>query len=94
MLKITLHRDETPARMVLEGKLAGVWVEAAHEAWRNLPRPEGTPVVVDLTGIDYVDSGGRDLLAAMWRDGATLQATGCCTKYIVEEISQGGRQGG
>lgn len=91
MLKITLARDEQPARIILEGKLAGAWVEEAREAWRSVPKQDGgTPVIVDLKAIDYVDGGGKELLAEMWRSGATLQATGCCTKYIIEEIARTG----
>jgi hypothetical protein len=92
MLKITLYRDEQPARMVLEGKLAGAWVEEARDVWRNLPKSAGgASMIVDLKAIDYVDGGGKELLATMWREGATLQAAGCCTKYIIEEISKTGR---
>lgn len=92
MLKITLYRDEQPPRMVLEGKLAGAWVDEARDVWRSLPKPAGgTSVIVDLKTIDYVDGGGKELLAAMWREGATLQAAGCCTKYIIEEIAKTGR---
>ena len=91
MLKITLHRDETPVRMTLEGKLAGAWVDEVREVWRSLSRAEAGPFVVDLSGIDYVDVAGKNLLATMWREGARLNATGCCTKFIIEEISKGGR---
>ncbi len=93
MLKITVNRDEQPARMVLEGKLAGAWVQEARDAWRQFAKEAGgAPLIVDLKTIDYVDGDGKDLLATMWREGATLQAAGCCTKYIIEEIAKGGRR--
>jgi ABC-type transporter Mla MlaB component len=92
MLKITLHRNETPARMSLEGKLAGPWVDEARKAWRSLPRPEAGSFVVDLSGISYLDAAGKNLLATMWLEGAKLKATGCCTKFIVEEITKGSRE--
>jgi anti-anti-sigma regulatory factor len=92
MLKITLHRNERAVRMTLEGKLAGAWVDEAREAWKSLPGPKAGSIVVDLSGIDYVDAAGKNLLVTMWRQGAKLKATGCCTKFIIEEITRGGRE--
>lgn len=76
-------------RFLLEGKLSGVWVDEARQAWRALPPQEA---VIDLTGVTYVDADGKALLAAMWRDGAELQAAGCCTRFIVDEITGRGRE--
>lgn len=92
MLKITLHRDETPVRMVLEGKLAGAWVDEAREAWHALSPDVRRTLVVDLTGVHYVDRAGKALLAAMCQGGAQFQASGCCTKFLVEEITKSGRE--
>lgn len=94
MLKITIQPELTPVRFLLEGRLAGAWVDEARRAWRCLPIHEGRPPIVDLTGVTYVDTEGKSLLTAMWQEGAKLQAAGCCTKFIVEEITgSGGKQG-
>ncbi|MBD0315990.1 MAG: anti-sigma factor antagonist [Nitrospiraceae bacterium] len=86
MLKITVERDSTPVRVLFEGRLAGAWVDEARKAWQAVPHREA---VIDLTGVTYMDSDGKALLATMWREGADLQAVGCCTKFIVDEITGG-----
>lgn len=86
MLRVTLHRDETPTRLVLEGKLAGAWIEEARQAWCGLPDRD-EPLVVDLTGITFVDSDGKRLLSEMVRSGVTLHASGCLNRSIVEELT-------
>lgn len=90
MLKVTVAQKGARSRLVLEGRLAGPWVDEAGEAWRKVRRT-GSSVVVDLTGVTFVDDGGKALLHAMWRDGAELRAAGCCTRFIVEEITRHGR---
>jgi anti-anti-sigma regulatory factor len=90
MLKVTVAQKEARSRLVLEGRLAGLWVDEAREAWRKVRR-SATPVIVDLTGVTFVDESGKALLRAMWRDGAELRAAGCCTRFIVEEITRHGR---
>jgi anti-anti-sigma regulatory factor len=87
MLKITIEREGTPVRFLLEGRLAGAWVDEARKAWQALSHRQA---VIDLTGVTYVDTDGKALLTAMWREGADLQAAGCCTKFIVDEITGGG----
>ncbi len=87
MLKITLHCDETPARLVLEGKLAGPWIDEARHAWRESPKRPGSPLVVDLTGITFVDSEGKRLLSEMLGSAVTLHASGCLNRSIVEELT-------
>ncbi|ALA56467.1 hypothetical protein [Nitrospira moscoviensis] len=91
MLKITLHREDTPARMVLEGRLAGAWVEEVRAAWRTFSL-DGRPLLVDLTGVTYVDTEGKVLLADMGDGGAQFRAAGCCMKFLVEEITKGRRE--
>jgi anti-anti-sigma regulatory factor len=85
MLKITMQSETTPVKLLLEGRLAGAWVDEARRAWHALSQ-QGRPTIVDLRGVTYVDADGKSLLAHMSQQGAELQAAGCCTKFIVEEI--------
>jgi anti-anti-sigma regulatory factor len=88
MLKITIQSEPAPVQFRMEGRLAGAWVDEAQRAWTSLPVHKGVAPVVDLTGVTYVDAAGKALLTAMWREGADLRAAGCCTKFIVEEITE------
>jgi anti-anti-sigma regulatory factor len=45
---------------------------------------------VDLTGVDYVDTAGRYLLALMHQAGARFVASGCAILALVEEIETRG----
>ncbi|MCC6966796.1 MAG: hypothetical protein IT391_11030 [Nitrospira sp.] len=47
MLKITTQNKQ-PARMVLEGTLAGAWVEEARQAWQRFLQETGGRPAVDL----------------------------------------------
>ena len=89
MLKITQHQDAASESVsfVLEGRLAGPWVEELDTCWRVGGANLQSRTVVDLTGVTFVDADGRALLTRMWQQGAELRAAGCLTRCIVEEIT-------
>jgi anti-anti-sigma regulatory factor len=95
MLKITGQQDAAPDSMslILEGRLAGPWVEELSSYWRQMAANSQGGAVVDLTGVTFVDAKGKELLTRMWRQGAELRAAGCLTRCIVEEITKAGRAG-
>lgn len=86
MLKITIHPGAGVARMKVEGRLAGPWVEELNRCWREVAGTQPNQVVVDLSGVTFIDSEGKALLAKMWQQGATLHAVGCLNRCIVEEV--------
>ncbi|HEX5544097.1 MAG TPA: hypothetical protein VFX10_01305 [Nitrospira sp.] len=88
MLKITRQRraEVDSLALVLEGRLAGPWVEELRDSWRALSVNERNRVVIDLADVTYIDAQGKALLADLWRKGAELRAAGCLTRCVVEEI--------
>lgn len=98
MLKIT-EQWETEAdslTLVLEGRLAGPWVEELQIAWQALSANEHNRVVrvvINLADVTYIDAKGKTLLARLWREGAELRAAGCLTRCVVEEIRRNERGG-
>ncbi len=90
MLKITVQDRASDTVFELEGKLAGPWVEELKECWRNAA-VRRQPVKILLCAVTFVDARGKDLLSEMYRNGAELEAEGCMTKAIVDEITRGGR---
>jgi hypothetical protein len=90
MLKITIHPEAGVARLRLEGRLAGPWVEELDRCWREVAGTQQSPVEVDLTGVTFIAPEGKALLTRMWQQGAKLHAVGCLTKCIVDEISKAG----
>ena len=72
---------------MLEGKLAGPWVQELERCWRSaLGTPQGDPMRVDRSAVTFIDADGKALLARMYHEGAELAAPGCLNRCIVGEI--------
>jgi hypothetical protein len=84
MLKITTKSEAERTTLELEGKLAGAWVDELERCWKDVRHHPN--VTVSLTAVTFIDGAGRNLLVRLHRDGAALQAAGCMTRCIVEEI--------
>lgn len=95
MLKITGQRDASPDSilLILEGKLAGPWVEELNSYWSQMSVIQQSCTAIDLTGVTFIDSDGKALLTRLWQQGAELRAVGCLTRCIIEEIAKAGRVG-
>lgn len=89
MLKITEQRSSgaDSVSLILEGRLAGPWVMElqAYVGQTLVNRRRCTKI--DLGGVTFIDAEGKALLARLWREGAELQASGCLTRCVVEEIT-------
>lgn len=90
MLKISVHEDSKGLNLTLEGRLAGPWIGEAERVWLALGgRAAGQPVVIDLSGVTFVEAEGERLLARMFEQGAELQAADVMNKAIIEQIQSG-----
>jgi hypothetical protein len=86
MLKITTHVATDTTRITLEGRLAGPWINELERCWRESKHSAGAQrLIVDLTGVTFVEQEGKTLLTRMYQAGAELLATGCCMRSIVED---------
>jgi len=88
MLKITVQPDEKGTKILLEGRLAGPWVEELDRSWRQVSGGEAGRVIVDLHNVTFVDAEGKGMLRQMCKSGAELQASGCLMRCLVEEIAK------
>lgn len=93
MLRITEQRESEQGSVVLrlEGRLAGLWVEVLNTSCRQILATEQRCVVIDLTGVTFIDADGKAILCRLWGEGVTLRASGCMTKCVVEDITGVGR---
>ena len=93
MLKITRQQGVNPstAWLVLEGRLAGPWVEALKAYCHEMSVNQCRCTKIDLGGVTFIDPDGKALLARLWEEGAELRASGCLTRCVVEEIIRAGR---
>ena len=87
MLRITTCNDSGITRFVVEGKLAGACVGELEKCWQAAGNRESQEsIVVDLTGVTFIDACGKQLLARMHEQGIGFIATGLMTKSLIEEI--------
>jgi hypothetical protein len=77
MLKITEQRlhPAGPTTLVVEGRLAGPWVDELRSAAKSQQRP----FALDLAGLSYADEAGVTLLGQLVADGAEVART---TAYV------------
>src|SRR5262245_42764921 len=87
MLRITIHDDAGILTFQLEGKVVGPWAQELEQCWRNTVADRSSSSVrVDLEGVTSIDGRGRELLRAMYAQGAELDAADCLTMALVGEI--------
>ena len=87
MLRITTDHKRGKLTLSVEGRLAGQWVAALEQCWRELlaatPRQKFS---INLCGVSFIDNAGKILLREMHRLGGELIAEGCLNQAIVNEI--------
>ena len=91
MLRITIRKKASTSRFVIEGVLAGPWVEELLRSWEMSTQIEKKNALIDLIDVTHIDSQGKALLTEMHRQGARLLAKGLLTQAIVEEIQGNGK---
>jgi ABC-type transporter Mla MlaB component len=93
VLKITSQQDPVRQSMslVLEGRLTGPWIEELRTYCRMMSENQQRCTKIDLTGVTFVDADGKLLLTQLWQQGVELQASGCLTRCLVEDIAKSGR---
>jgi outer membrane protein len=89
MLRITTEKKTGKISLTVEGKLAGPWVVALEQSWRDA-LAHATPedrLSVNLCGVSFIDSAGKAALREIYSQGGKLVAEGCLNQAIVREIS-------
>jgi outer membrane protein len=88
MLRITTEHKRGKTILSVEGRLAGQWVAALEQCWRELVA--STPkqrFSINLCGVSFIDNAGKILLKEMHGLGAELSAEGCLNQAIITEIA-------
>jgi outer membrane protein len=84
MLRITAEKKRGKTVLTVEGRLAGAWVGALAQCWKE--RASDEKFCVNLCGVSFIDAAGRVLLKEIYREGGKLVAEGCLNQAIVNEI--------
>ncbi len=83
MLRITLQEGRE-STLKLEGKVQGPWVLELQRSWQELrERGKNKGALIDMWSVSFIDSGGKDLLLQMEREGARLVNLPAIIKYIL-----------
>jgi anti-anti-sigma regulatory factor len=88
MLRITTCNDAGNTRLVVEGKLAGASVDELEKCWRSASSMEPGSLLLDLTGVTFVDASGKKLLTLMHQQGIGFVVAGIMTRCLIKEIEE------
>jgi len=89
MVRVTTEEEVGEVRMKIEGRLAGSDVNDVQAHWQAITAArEHSSILIDLSGVTFVDEAGKRLLAEMNRQGDKFVASGLLTKAIIEEVSR------
>jgi len=87
VIRISKIRKGAGRRLLVEGTLAGDWVEVLEKSWLEAQASRnGEPMRIDLSGVTWIDDKGRELLKRILQDGAELRATGIMTRSVIKEL--------
>src|SRR3989454_2593275 len=94
MLRISTETKRGKRILSVEGRLAGPWVSALEQCWREVRAASSAEKVsVDLCGVSFIDAAGKVLLKEVHRQGGQLVAEGCLNQAIVNEIVASEKKG-
>jgi len=90
MLRITINETPTGQEWILQGKLAGPWVELLASKWEATREERGQrKCTVNLDEVSFVDQSGEATLRAMKKEGAELKACGIFTRHVLSCCGRG-----
>jgi anti-anti-sigma regulatory factor len=88
MLRITINETESGMGLVLEGRIAGPWVEELDRVWvETAPRLGSRKLSIDLRNVMYADSDGKRVLRNIFsQSGAELVANSLGIQDLAGEV--------
>jgi len=89
-----MDQQSQSVTLKLEGRLNGPWVDELKRSWGEIKRSRpAASVVVDLWGVSFIDSQGKELLRSICRQGADLRGNPLMTKPVLEHVKNGSGNG-
>jgi hypothetical protein len=89
MLRITINDTESGMGLVLEGRIAGPWVQELERVWVEMaPRLGSKKLSIDLRNVTYADAGGKRVLRNIFsQSGAKLAANSLGIQDLAGEVA-------
>jgi anti-anti-sigma regulatory factor len=96
MLRISIQENGNTVNLKLEGRVSGLWTGEFGKAWERLAQTLGSrKLIVDLSGLTYVDQYGTKLLKEIHeKTHAEFIADTPLTKYFAEQAQAAGKHSG
>ncbi len=89
MLRIAINDSASEQRWILQGRLAGPYVDELSSSWeKTRDGRQGRSCVVDLSDVTFIDKGGEEALRTMMKEGAGFIACSVCVKHILESLDR------
>lgn len=90
MLRVTVSNSTTSAKLKLEGKIVGPWVDELRTCWLSLVPSLGShELCLDLRGVSFVDEKGKELLREIYEQShARFLADTPLTQYFADSAVQ------
>lgn len=94
MLRIKIDETDAVIAIVLDGRIAGPWVNELNEAWLQItPKLGKRTMSVDLSNVTFADASGKKVLRDICRQTSTkLVANNLWAQYIADEITNQSRE--
>ena len=90
MLKITVADTVTERRILVCGKLVGLWIFELQSAWEKSCQQLGDrKLVVDLNDVTSIDHAGETLLSTIMRGRAELVASSTVNRWLIQTLKEG-----
>lgn len=89
MLRMTVKDEMGGSRLIIEGRLTGLWAGEAERYWKTLLASRRRMVAVtDVQGVMAIDAAGKALLQGMYRRGVRLVSKGSLMNSVVAHITR------
>jgi hypothetical protein len=85
---MTVEDDADGRRLIIEGRLTGVWADEAQHYWNSLVVTRQVVAVVDVQGVMAIDAIGKALLQDIHGRGVRLVNRGCLMNSVVANITR------
>ena len=82
---------DTPAqrRLVVEGKLSGLWVAELRTTCRDAKLDlEGRRLVIDLSSLTVISREGEDAIVDLMKEGAKFSCAGVLTRHVLKRLTR------
>jgi hypothetical protein len=84
MLKAELQESANDTKLVLEGRLVGLWADSVMSMVK--PCSSSSRLLVDLTEVTYVDASGEEVLEWLATIGGEFAAESGYSREICERL--------